>query len=130
MKVLIQQDLGRSKEDIFMIFRVDCFASVLLCSAAAFQKKDYNRKRPSGETLTKKTTVMNCRGGAKKATFICVFVCTLHCGSVDRVLDFKSGGTKFESHCSRCVPETLHPKVLLWGLSTVLNVCKSHTNGM
>ena len=45
------------------------------------------------------------------------------CGSVDRVLDFESGGTKFESHCSQHVVvslgKTLHPKWLLWGLPTV-----------
>ena len=43
------------------------------------------------------------------------------------VLDFESGGSKFESHCSQHVVvslgKTLHPKLLLWGLSTVLIVC-------
>ena len=44
-------------------------------------------------------------------------------------LNFESGDSKFESHCSQHVVvslgKTLHPKLLLWGLSTVLNVCKS-----
>jgi len=51
------------------------------------------------------------------------------CGSVGSVLDFESGGNKFESHCSQHVVvslgKTLHPKLFLWGLSTELNVCKS-----
>ena len=51
------------------------------------------------------------------------------CGSVGNVLDFESGDSKFESHCSQHVVvslgKTRHPKLLLWGLSTVLNVCKS-----
>ena len=48
------------------------------------------------------------------------------CGSVDRVLDFESGGSKFVSHCSQNVVvslgKTLHPKLLLWGLPTVLSM--------
>ena len=49
------------------------------------------------------------------------------CGSVVSVLDFESGDSKFESHCSQHVlvslGKTLHPKLLLWGLPSVLNVC-------
>ena len=45
------------------------------------------------------------------------------------VLIFKSEDSKFKSHCSQHVVvslgKTLHPKLLLWGLPTVLNVCKS-----
>ena len=48
---------------------------------------------------------------------------------MDSVMDFESGGSKFESHCSQHVVvslgKTLHPILLLWGLSTALNVCKS-----
>ena len=46
---------------------------------------------------------------------------------MNSVLDFESG--EFESHCSQHVVvslgKTLHPKLLLWLMSTVLNACKS-----
>ena len=45
------------------------------------------------------------------------------------MMDFESGDSKFESHCSQHVVvslgKRLHPKLLLWGLSTVLSVWKS-----
>ena len=49
------------------------------------------------------------------------------CGSLsDSALNFESGGSKFESHCSQHVVvslgKTLHPKLLLWGLPTVLSM--------
>ena len=47
----------------------------------------------------------------------------------DSALIFGSGEHWFNPHCSQHVVvslgNTLHPKLLLWGLSTVLHVCKS-----
>ena len=44
-------------------------------------------------------------------------------------LILESDDSKFKSHCSQHVVvslgKTLHPKLLLWGLPRVLNVCKS-----
>ena len=48
------------------------------------------------------------------------------CGAVVNALIFESEDSKFESHCSQHVVvslgKTLHPKVLLWGLPTVLSM--------
>ena len=48
------------------------------------------------------------------------------CGTVVSVLVFGSGEHRFKPHCSQHVAvslgKTLHPKVLLWGLPTVLSM--------
>ena len=48
------------------------------------------------------------------------------CGAVACELVFGSGGHRFKPHCSQHVVvslgKTLHPKLLLWGLSTVLSM--------
>ena len=48
------------------------------------------------------------------------------CCAVGCVLVFGSGGHRFKPHCTQHVvvslSKTLHPKLLLWGLPTVLSM--------
>ena len=48
------------------------------------------------------------------------------CRAVGIALVLGSGGQRFKPHCSQHVVvslgKTLHPKLLLWGLSTVLSM--------